>query len=163
MIPALLLLAAGGGLTATDGRAAAAPDSGDPKPSVILFISTVCPVSNDYHRRIEQLWKEYQGLTNFLVVYPNKTESLDQIREHARAMRFPFPVYRDDQNELADATGARVTPTAAIRTPDGRIAYLGPIDDAVNPARVKKQFLRNAIRATLRGRRAAAAGRPPYG
>ena len=50
---------------------------------------------------------------------------------------------------------------------DGAVRYLGPIDDAVNPARVKRRWLREAIRSTLAGRpgRAVvtAAAAEPYG
>lgn len=149
---------------AADGRLVDLPSAaGRREPAVILFVSTVCPVSNDYHRRIGELWREFGRSTQFLVVYPNKTESLAQIREHARVMRFPFPVYRDDENQLADALGAQVTPQAAVRRADGSLAYLGPVDDAINPARVKKRWLRDAIKATLAGRRVEAADKEPYG
>jgi hypothetical protein len=46
---------------------------------------------------------------------------------------------------------------------DGEVRYLGPIDDAVNPARVKRRYLRDAIRATLAGRRPAVTAAEPYG
>lgn len=159
----ILSLALASLTAAADGRLVEFPANTDRQPAVILFISTVCPVSNDYHRRIEKLWTEFGRSTRFLVVYPNKTESLAEMQEHARVMRFPFPIYRDDNNELADAVGALVTPTAVVRTPDGRVVYLGPVDDAVNPARVKQQWLRNAIRATLAGRRVKPSDKPAYG
>ena len=135
------------------------------KATAVVFYSTVCPVANDYNQRLALLWKEFGARRDvkFLVVYPNKTESLEEVRAHAAAMRFPFPVYRDDGNVLADRVAARVTPTAAVLAPGGAIRYLGPIDDAVNPARVKKRYLRDAIRATLGGRAAQAATQEPYG
>lgn len=152
-------------LTAMDGQEVAFPPPGNGRPTVVLFISTVCPVSNDYQARIADLWRRFHRKTNFFVVYPNKTESLDQVRVHAAAMRFPFPVYRDTGNAVADLAGAQVTPTAAVfaRKDGVAPAYLGPIDDAVNPARVRKAMLRDAIRRALAGKNPAPAAAAPYG
>jgi Redoxin len=151
-------------LTTPDGI----PHQFDPegrKAVVVVFVSAVCPVSNDYADRITRLWRQFgrRRDVGFLVVYPNKTESLTQIRAHAAGMKFPFPVYRDDNNILADRLGARVTPTAAVCDRNGSVTYLGAIDDAANPARVKQSYLRNAIGATLDGRRPAQPPREPYG
>jgi hypothetical protein len=41
------------------------------------------------------------------------------VRKHAAEVKFPFPVYRDDNNALANALGAAVTPTAAVYGRDG--------------------------------------------
>lgn len=141
-------------LTSMDGR----PVRFDPakaQATVVVFSSTVCPVAGDYYPRIAGLWSEFGRRPNvsFLVVYPNKTESLADIRKHAAEMKFPFPVYRDDNNLLADELGARVTPTAVVRRAGGDVVFRGPIDDATNPARVKHHYLRDAIRRTLSGRK----------
>lgn len=164
----LFLLGLDAALTAVDGSRHTF-DFASPKATAVIFVSTVCPVANDYNRRIGELWSEFGSRRDvgFLVVYPNKTESLEAVREHAAAMGFPFPVYRDDNNVLADRLGARITPTAAVTGADGAIRYLGPIDDAVNPARVKRRLLREAIRSTLAGRQmrriVSASAVEPYG
>ena len=153
-------------ITAMDGSRQPMVDTASAKATAVVFVSTVCPVANDYNQRLALLWKEFGARRDvrFLVIYSNKTESLSEVRAHAAAMRFPYPVYRDDNNVLADRLNARVTPTAAVLGPDGAIRYLGAIDDAVNPARVKKRHLRDAIRATLSGRPVrAAAIQEPYG
>ena len=143
-------------LTALDGSRQSF-DAADKKATVVIFVSTVCPVSADYQPRIAKLWAEFgtRRDVNFLVVFPNKTEPLDAVRKHAAEVKFPFPVYRDDNNALANALGAAVTPTAAVYGRDGVAGYIGAIDDAVNPARVKHAYLRDAIRSMLAGRRPA--------
>jgi hypothetical protein len=140
-------------------------DPAERKATVILFVSTVCPVSGDYYPRIVQLWSEFgkRRDVNFLVVFPNKTEPLTDVRRYAAEMQFPFAVYRDDGNVLADAVGALVTPTAAVLDRGGTVTYIGAIDDAANPARVKRRYLSEAIRATLAGRRPADGIQTPYG
>ncbi len=171
MTPAgwLYLLGLDAALTAVDGSRQTF-DFATPRATVVVFVSTVCPVANDYNRRLGELWSEFGSRRDvrFLVVYPNKTESLEAVREHAAAMGFRFPVYRDDNNALADRLGARITPTAVVTGADGAIRYLGPIDDAVNPARVKRRWLREAIRSTLAGRKPrqpvlTASAAEPYG
>lgn len=135
------------------------------KATVVVFVSTVCPVSGDYLPRLERLWSEFRdnyGVT-LLVVFPNKTESLVAVRKHVVEMRFPFPAYRDEGNVLADRLGALVTPTAVVCDRTGAVAYIGAIDDAVNPARVKRDYLRDAIRAVLSGRQPEAGIQTPYG
>ncbi len=141
-------------LTALDGGRQTF-GSADKKATVVVFVSTVCPVSADYQPRIAKLWAEFgtRHDVNFLVVFPNKTEPLEAVRRHAAELNFPYPVYRDDNNVLANAVGVLVTPTAAVYGADGVAGYTGAIDDAVNPARVKHTYLRDAIRSTLAGRR----------
>ena len=161
-----LFAAAGAVLTSIDGRPAQI-ETAKANATVVIFTSTVCSVAGDYYPRVAALWAEFGRRPNvsFLVVYPNKTESLRDIRQHAAEMKFPFPVYRDDNNSLADELGARVTPTAIVRRAGGEVVFRGPIDDAANPARVKHHYVRDAIRATLSGRKLNAlqpAGEP-YG
>ena len=164
----LIMLGLDAALTAVDGSRQTF-DFASSKVTAVVFVSTVCPVANDYNLRLGELWSEFGSRRDvrFLVVYPNKTESLEAVREHAAAMGFPFPVYRDDNNVLADRLGARITPTAVVTGRDGAVRYLGPIDDAVNPARVKRRWLREAIRSTLAGRPGrpvvTAAAAEPYG
>ena len=142
-------------------------DSSRHKVTVVVFSSTVCPVASDYYPRLAELWRSYGAArreVGFYVVFPNKTESLEDLRAHAAEMRFPFPVYRDTNNRLADTLAARVTPTAVVTGRDGVVIYRGAIDDATNPARVKRRYLREAIEAALAGRRVpqapATAGEP---
>ena len=155
-------------LTSPDGGKATV-DPARYKATVVVFSSTVCPVAGDYYPRLIELWRTYgsgRGDVGFYLVFPNKTESLDAVRAHAAEMRFPFPVYRDDANRLADALGAQVTPTAVVTGRNGAVAFRGAIDDAANPARVKRRYLADAVKAVLAGRPAPAvpaSAREPYG
>ena len=164
-VGSLFLLAAQSMLTPVDGAAPLPFDPAGKRATVVVFVSTVCPVSNDYADRIGRLWREFgkRQDVGMLVVYPNKTESLAEIRAHASEMKFPFPVYRDDNNVLADRLEARLTPTGAVCDRNGAVTYRGAIDDAANPARVKRLYLRDAIRSTLAGRRPLQATQEPYG
>jgi hypothetical protein len=49
--------------------------------------------------------------------------------------------------------GARVTPEVFVMQPDGKITYLGAVDDSWNdPEQVKHAYLREALTALVAGR-----------
>src|SRR5262249_51903601 len=80
-------------------------------PTVVMFISTICPVSNSYIVRIHDLYRDYsdQGV-KFILINANQNESSAQIEDHARRAGFGLPVYRDKDNVVADRFGAQYTP-----------------------------------------------------
>ena len=132
--------------------------------TAIVFVSTVCPVSNDYVDRYIGLFEAYghRGV-RFLLVYSNKTESVADIRKHVSEGRFPFPVYRDPGNVVADLYAAAVTPTVVLVDRAGRERYRGKIDNAVHPARVTERYLEDAIQAVLAGKPVPRARTEAYG
>lgn len=122
------------------------------RATVVVFISTVCPVSQEYEKRYESLFARFSPRgVRFAFVYSNRTESLEEIRRHVDTGGFGFPVYRDPDQRLAGIFQAAVTPTAAVVTARGELAYRGRIDDSANPARVKDRSLEDAITAVLAG------------
>ena len=82
----------------------------------------------------------------FLAVYPNEPEDLDQIAGHAYDRDMPFPVLKDFGQKLADA--ARRHPRADRRRPRWRprLRYRGRVDDQYGVARRKRP---KATRADL--------------
>lgn len=123
--------------------------------TVVIFISTVCPVSNAYHDRYELLTSDFKRRgVQFVFVNSNDNETLAGMSEHLRAARFSFPVYKDWKNVVADQLRAGMTPEAFLLNRKGEVVYRGAVDDAKNEARVKVTALRDAIDAVL-------AGRPP--
>lgn len=121
--------------------------------TVLIFISTLCPISNSYNERMNSLYREYLGKNvQMIFVNANANESTAEIEEHAKANRFAFPVYKDAGNALADKLGATVTPETYIFDKSGVLRYHGYIDDAANAARVQVQGAREAIEAVLAGK-----------
>ncbi|MEP6538983.1 MAG: redoxin domain-containing protein [Bryobacteraceae bacterium] len=121
--------------------------------TVLIFISTQCPISNSYNERMNALYKDYSGKNVHLVfVNANANESPAEITEHAKANRFAFAVYKDPGNVLADRFGATVTPETYIFDKSGVLRYHGYIDDAANPARAQVHGARKAIDAVLAGK-----------
>lgn len=133
-----------------DGHPLTVPLTG--APHVVVFISARCSMSNRYHARLETLYREFapRGV-RFLAANPNSTEPDNEVREHARKSRFSFPVLRDPGGVLAERLGVDVTPVALVLDRAGQVRYRGRIDDAENPARVRRQWLREALAAVLAG------------
>jgi hypothetical protein len=138
-------------------------DTGAAAATVVIFVSTVCPVSNDYADRYVAMFESFWTQARFVFVYSNRTESVDDIRRHVAEGRYPFPVYQDRANALADSLGAKLTPTAFVIDRAGRVRYQGRIDDSANPARVTDRSLHNALRAVLAGRKVATPVTKPFG
>jgi alkyl hydroperoxide reductase subunit AhpC len=120
--------------------------------TVVVFTSTVCPVSNSYNLRMKELYREYapKGV-KFEFLNANQNESQTDVEDHARSVGFPFPVIKDANNAMADRLGAEYTPESFVIDREGVIRYHGRIDDAQNPARVRQSSLRLAINAVLAG------------
>ncbi len=121
--------------------------------TVVVFISTLCPVSNAYHDRYKQLTTDFKDKpVQFVFVNANDNETLGQVNDHIRAAELPFPVYKDWKNNVADKLGASMTPEAFVLNAKGEILYHGAVDDSKNEARVKVTALRDAIGSTLEGK-----------
>jgi peroxiredoxin len=120
--------------------------------TVVTFIATKCPVSNAYNGRMSAIYKAYSGRgVKFIFVNANSSEPAAEVAQHAQ-LNFPFAVYKDPDNAIADRFGAQVTPEAFVLDAFGVIRYHGSIDDQQNEARVQAQGLRQALDAVLGGR-----------
>lgn len=127
---------------------AAAPPSGD--VTVILFLSTVCPISKAYTDRIQGLFSRYAGKpVRFVLLNSNVNETEEETRVYSQDAGFPVALRQDASNVIADRYNARLTPEAVLLDDTGKVRYQGAIDDARNPARVKVEALRQAIDAVL--------------
>jgi AhpC/TSA family len=151
---ALALLALGTDLHVIDLRGNAVPVSpGKSQATAVLFISAICPVSNAYNERMVRIYKDYSARgVQFLFVNANSNEPAAKVAEHREAAAYPFQVYMDKNNALADRLGAQMTPEAIVLDAHGEVRYRGFIDDAKNPARVTNQGLRGALDAVLAGK-----------
>ena len=121
--------------------------------TVVTFISTQCPVSNDYNDRMNAVYRDYSAKgVKFVFVNSNSTEPAAEVGEHARRVNFAFPVYKDENNVVADQFGAQSTPEAYVIDNGGALRYHGYIDDSRNASRIQFQGLRAALDAVLAGR-----------
>ncbi|HEX8164055.1 MAG TPA: thioredoxin family protein [Pyrinomonadaceae bacterium] len=121
--------------------------------TVLIFVSTRCPVSNAYNERMEKLFEDYRGRGVAVVgINANSTESADDIKAHAKEKGLAFVILRDKDNRVADRLGAGHTPEVFFLDASGKLVYHGAIDNAQNPAMVNTNHLRNAVEAVLAGK-----------
>ncbi len=126
--------------------------------TVVVFVSALCPISMDYGERLTKLNADFSSRdVLMMLVNSNQNESDAQVEERRKVARLPMPVYRDPNNGLAEELAAYGTPSAVVLDQRGTIRYSGAIDDARNPTRVTKQYLREAIEAVLAGKAVAQA------
>jgi len=158
--PEFVLPVAGG-----SNRVSLARERASHPATVVMFISTRCPVSNAYDERMEDLAKRYgpKGV-GFIGVNSNVNEPAPEIAAHARDHGFTFPVVKDDRSRTADAYGAQHTPEIFVVDRDGVVRYHGRIDEnRDDPAAVKSPDLKNALDSLLAGRAVAVPATKAFG
>jgi len=126
--------------------------AGNDRPTVVIFFSTRCPMSNAFNYRRNVLYHDFGDRVKFVMVDANANESLEEVRGYARAVEFDFPVYKDANNVLADQLGARVTTDTFVIDAAGILRYHGYMEDSPSPLWAKIRGLRLAIEAVLDGR-----------
>jgi AhpC/TSA family len=134
-----------------------APPAGT-RATVLLFISTDCPISNRYAPDVRRLHDQYasDGVV-FRLIYPNPADSVDDIRDHLKAFSYPGTALRDPHHDAVKRAGATITPEAAVYDSEGRLAYRGRIDDrysavGIERATATRHDLQDAIAATIAGK-----------
>jgi len=123
----------------------------DGKIVVFNFCTHECPFSRGADPDINELAKTYaeKGVV-FLGVDSNKDVTLDQIQNHIKDFKIPYPILKDVDNKLADKVGARVTPEIYIMGKDGKLVYHGAPDDRAGPSSVPTEhYLKDALDAML--------------
>jgi hypothetical protein len=128
------------------------------RATVLLFVSSECPISNRYAPVIRQLHTSFSTKgVRFWLVYPNASESTGAIRHHIRDFGLPGPALRDAARRLVRAARITVTPEAAVFDGRGSLVYRGRIDDRYAEVGVDRQVatrsdLEDALEATVAGR-----------
>lgn len=132
--------------------------------TVMTFVSVECPVSNDYNERMTALFKDYGAKgVHFVFVNSNSNENASAVEAHAKQAGFPFPVYKDANNVVADKFGATVTPESYVFNAEGKLVYHGSIDDQRNANNVTEKRLRKALDETMAGKPVSVAETKAFG
>src|SRR5262249_13363075 len=103
------------------------------KAVVFIFTRADCPISNRYAPEVRRLSASFTAdRVKFWLVYPDPDTTGSAIRRNFKESDYGCDALRDRRHELVKATGASVTPEAAIFVLDGsgaRMIYRGRIDD----------------------------------
>ncbi len=128
------------------------------KAIVVFFTTTDCPLSNNDVPEMNRTWRDYaaRGIAFYAVQADTTIAEAEAIR-HASEYQFAFPVLFDPQQVLVKMTGATTIPEAALLSADGKLLYLGRIDNRVEDFDKRRpqptEFdLREALDAVLAGK-----------
>lgn len=100
------------------------------KATVLIFLSTTCPICNAYAPELGRIATEYKPRGVALVLVQTEPELTEpEARKHAADFALPAPVILDPRHELVKAAGASTTPQVVIVSGAGAILYKGRIDD----------------------------------
>jgi thiol-disulfide isomerase/thioredoxin len=102
--------------------------SGD-KPLVLVFVRTDCPISNRYAPTIQSLSQKYAGTALIMLVYPDKSETPQNIEKHLQDYGYKLTALRDTRHELVTLSKVEITPEAAVFKGRGKLIYHGRIDN----------------------------------
>jgi thiol-disulfide isomerase/thioredoxin len=129
-------------------------------PTVVVWLSTQCPVVRATEDRINALAKAYRGKVAFVGINSNESEKhqgedLPGMKAHAAEKGYIFPYLRDEAQTVVRAFGALCTPDLFLFDGRGKLVYRGRLDDAATGGKgapVTKEDLKLALEAVLAGR-----------
>ena len=121
--------------------------------TVIIFISTQCPVSRAYNARYNALANAFAGKgVDVVGINSNETEPIAEVADNAKQNKFTFPVLKDPGSAVADAYSANHTPEVFVVDSHGTVVYHGRIDNNMDPDQVTSHDLVTALDQILAGK-----------
>jgi peroxiredoxin len=134
------------------------------KGTVILFVSTKCPVSNNYNERMEKLAHDYKAKgVSVIGINSNYTEPAADVKAHATERGLTFPILKDDANKIADRFGATKTPEAYVLDANMKLVYHGRIDNSQKIEGITSNDLRDALEELAAGKSISKTGAAAFG
>jgi peroxiredoxin len=129
------------------------------KAVVLFFTTTDCPIANSYVPEMNRIHDAYapRGVL-FYAVQTDLTIPAADVAKYARDFHYAYPLLLDPSQLLVRFTGASITPQVAVLAPDGKLLYLGRVDDRV--ADFGKQRLQPTVVDLRDSLDAVIAGRP---
>ncbi len=145
-------------LSDTQGGVHTTAEWGASKAILLFFVMTDCPVANGYVPEMNRIRAAYEPRgVRVYAVETDPTVADTAVAAYAREYRYSFPMLLDPRQQLVTLAGATMVPQAAVLAPDGRVLYLGRIDDrVVDFGKQRRQAteadLREALDAVLAGK-----------
>jgi peroxiredoxin len=142
----------------TQGAAHTQAEFAGHKAVVLFFTTTDCPIANGYVPEMNRIHDAYASRgALFYAVQTDLTIPEADVARYARDFHYAYPLLLDPNQQLVRFTGASVTPQIAILSPDGKLLYLGRVDDRVadfGKQRLKPTILdlRDSLDAVLAGK-----------
>ena len=153
----------------TQGATHTAAEWAGRKAVVLYFVTIDCPVGNSYVPEMNRLREAYaaRGVA-FYAVQADPGVAEAEVVRYARDYHYSFPLLLDPAQTLVRHTTAKVTPQTAVLSPEGKVLYLGPVDNRVEDfgrqrPRATESYVRQVLDAVLSGKAIAGATRKSIG
>ena len=150
------------GLAGVDGRKHGLHDYSKAKVVVVAFTCNQCPVSQLYEDRLVHFAKEFKAKGVTLVAISCSLlppDRLEKMKERAEKKHFNFDYLWDPTQQTGKDYGATVTPQVFVLDHDRKVAYMGKFDDNIEPEKVEREFVNDAVQALLSGKQRPISGR----
>jgi peroxiredoxin len=121
---------------------------------VVVFLGNHCPVVKAYEDRLIDFTSAYKdkGVKVVgLAVNDMDSDRLPGIKTYMKEHKSNYIYGYDESQKVGKAYGAVCTPQFFVLDKERKIRYTGAMDDNQNEANVKKQYLRDAVNALLKG------------
>jgi peroxiredoxin len=141
-------------LEGIDSKAHSLADLEEAKAVLVVFTCNHCPVAQAYEDRLNELHKDYTDKdVQIVAINVNNMEAdrLPAMKVRGEEKGFQFAYLYDPSQKIGREFGATVTPHAFVLDQDRKIAYMGAIDDEMNPEKVTTRYVRDALDAVLAG------------
>lgn len=123
------------------------------RATAYLFLGTRCKTTAMYLGRIAALEKQYAGKVDFVYLYPNKTDALDEKQAFHKQHRLRGPMVDDQGAAVAHGMlGGRRTAEVVLADRAGTVVYTGAIDDNKDEAKVARRHFALAMDEHLAGK-----------
>jgi hypothetical protein len=112
-------------------------------------------VAQAYEDRLAALDQDYrdQGVEVVAINVSNaEPDKLPAMKDRAKEKGFEFAYLYDPSQASGRAFGATVTPHAFVLDGNRKLAYMGAIDDEMNPEKATAHYVRDALDAVLADR-----------
>jgi len=128
------------------------------KAILLFFVSTDCPVGNSYVPELNRIKEDYstRGVLVYAVQAEVSTPDAEVVR-YAKDYHYSFPLLLDPRQVMVQLTDAKVTPEAAVLSPEGKVLYMGRIDNRMadfgkQRFQATERDVRDALEAVLAGK-----------
>ncbi|HZD31379.1 MAG TPA: redoxin family protein [Candidatus Angelobacter sp.] len=118
-------------VTALDltGKAIDPLEAAGGKVLVLIFVRTDCPIANRYAPTIKALSQKYAGAAVMMLVYPDKSETPQNIEKHLQEYGYRLAALQDKQLSLVKLSKVEITPEVGVFNGKGELIYHGRIDN----------------------------------
>lgn len=145
-------------LDGVDGKKHSLADLKDKDLVVVVFTCNDCKVANGYEQRLVRFANEHRTAESKVAVVAvslynhGERDSLDAMKARARDKGYTFSYIIDPTMKLGRDFGATRTPHIFVLDKSRKLAYVGPMDDAFDPRKVKTHYLKDAIDSLSSGK-----------